>query len=203
MESQDPVRFLQLEVARLREENRELKDELAVLRSSVRALNALQDLIEQMNPEMDVLILLDDVLASALAVLDADDGSLLLRDDETGDLVFAVVHGIARDRLTGFRLPKGQGIAGWVAEHRRPQIVQDVMDDPRFFPQVDETIGFRTRSLACVPLIDGQRVLGVIEVINKISDREFTSEDQDLLQVVAQLATMAILRAEAFAEASS
>ncbi len=203
MESQDPVRFLQLEVARLREENRELKDELAVLRSSVRALNALQDLIEQMNPEMDVLILLDDVLASALAVLDADDGSLLLRDDETGDLVFAVVHGIARDRLTGFRLPKGQGSAGWVAEHRRPQIVQDVMDDPRFFPQVDETIGFRTRSLACVPLIDGQRVLGVIEVINKISDREFTSEDQDLLQVVAQLATMAILRAEAFAEASS
>ncbi len=202
MESQDPVRFLQLEVARLREENRELKDELAVLRSSVRALNALQELIEQMKPEMDVLVLLDDVLASALAVLDADDGSLLLHDDESDDLVFAVVHGIARDRLTGFRLPKGHGIAGWVAEHRRPQLVQDVMDDPRFYPQVDETIGFRTRSLACVPLLDGQRVLGVIEIINKISDREFTNEDQDLLQVVAQLATMAILRAEAFAETS-
>ena len=65
---------------------------------------------------------------------------------------------------------------------------------------MDETFGFQTRTLACVPLLDGERVLGVIEAINKISDREFSPEDHDLLLIVAQLAAVAISRAETFAE---
>ncbi|MCK4962880.1 MAG: GAF domain-containing protein, partial [Anaerolineales bacterium] len=111
-----------------------------------------------------------------------------------------VVHGEARDSLTGYRLPPGQGIAGWVATNRTPLVLRDVRNDPRFFPQVDETFGFQTRTLACVPLLDGERVLGVIEAINKISDREFSPEDHDLLLIVAQLAAVAISRAETFTE---
>jgi GAF domain-containing protein len=189
-----------MEAARLREENRELRDELAVLRSSVRALSALQDLIQQVTPATDVIALLDDLLASALAVLGASDGSLLLLDDETGELVFAVVRGEARNRLTGYRLPPGKGIAGWVADERLPLVVRDVRNDPRFYPQVDETMGFHTQSLACVPLIEGERVVGVIEAINKFSDREFNAEDNDLLMVLAQLASVVISRAESFTE---
>ncbi len=200
LEKHDPLRFLQGEVARLREENRELREELGVLRSSVRALSALQDLLRRLTPEINIITLLDDLLASALAVVGASDGSLLLLDEETGELVFAVVHGQARASLTGYRLPPGEGIAGWVAEHKRPQIVRDVHSDPRFFAGVDEAFDFRTRSLACVPLLDGERILGVIEAINKVSDRAFTDHDHDLLQVVAALASVAIVRAEAFEE---
>jgi sigma-B regulation protein RsbU (phosphoserine phosphatase) len=196
----DPIRFLQLEATRLREENRELRDELTVLRSSVRALSALQDLIQRITPSTDVIALIDDLLASALTVLGASDGSLLLLDEDTGELVFAVVHGQARDRLTGYRLPPGKGIAGWVADNMEPLVVQDVTNDPRFYAEVDETFGFQTRTLACVPLLEGDRVLGVIEAINKVSDREFSAEDHDLLMVVAQLASLAIMRAESFAE---
>lgn len=196
----DPIRFLQTEAARLRQENRELREELAILRSSVRALSALQDLIQRMTPKSDLLGLLDDLLAAALAVVGASDGSLLLLDDETEELVFAVVRGSARNQLTGYRLPPGKGIAGWVADTRKPLVVQDVHNDPRFFPQVDETLGFKTQTLACVPLLDGNRVLGVIEAINKTPDRAFTVEDNDLLMVLAQLASVAITRAEAFAE---
>jgi GAF domain-containing protein len=203
MDTRDPVRFLQTEVGRLRDENRELKDEVTVLRSSVRGLAALQDLIQRMQPRANVMALLDDLLASALAVLDTRDGSLLLVDEDTGELVFAVVHGQSRGRLTGYRLAKGQGIAGWVAENRKPLIVADARQDPRFSPIVDETFGFRTSSLACVPLLDGQRVLGVIEAVNKTSGREFTLEDNDLLVVVAQLVSVAIVRAEAFTETPS
>ena len=199
VDTRDPLRFLQGEVSRLRQENQELKDELTVLRSSVRGLSAIQDLIQRMTPQTDLLAVLDDLLGSALAVLGASDGSLLLKDDETDELVFAIVRGEARDRLTGYRLPPGRGIAGWVVENREPTVVQDVRKDPRFYPQVDETFGFTTQTLACVPLLDGERIVGVIEAVNKLSNREFSAEDYHLLMVVAQLATVAIRRAEEFA----
>src|SRR3990172_4927993 len=192
----NPLRVLQLEVTRLKEENRDLRAELTVLQSSIRALSALQDLIQQLTPTTDVLDLLSDLLESVLAVVGASDGSLLLVDEDTKEMVFAVVHGKAKERLTGYRLGQGQGIAGWVTSHREPQIVQDVRHDPRFSPLVDETFDFQTRSLAAMPLLDRHRLLGVIEAINKI-DRPFTEVDHDLLRIVAQLATTALVRAEA------
>jgi len=199
VDTRDPLRFLQGEVARLKQENQELKDEVTVLRSSVRSLSAIQDLIQRMTPETDLLQLLEDLLASTLAVLGSSDGSLLLLDDETEELVFAVVRGQASARLKGYRLPPGKGIAGWVADQRQPAIVHDVHKDPRFYPQVDEAFGFHTQTLACVPLVIGERVLGVIEAVNKVSDREFSAEDHHLLMVVAQLAAVAIQRAETVA----
>lgn len=196
--SADPVRMLQQEVNRLRTENQELKEELSVLRNSMRGLVALQDVINRLSPETDVIVLLDDVLASALAAVGTADGSLLLVDEETDELVFAVVHGSARESLTGFRLTLGEGVAGWVAEHRKPAVIDDVRSDPRFSSRVDETFGFQTRSMAAVPLLDGDRVLGVIEAINKDYDRPFSQQDQNLLELVAQLAAIAIRRAEAY-----
>lgn len=203
MDTRDPVRFLQLEVARLTEENRELKDELILLRSSMRALCAFQDIIQRLTPTTDVLILLDDLLASALTVVGASDGSLLLLDDSSEELVFAVVQGEARDRLAGYRLPPGKGIAGWVAENQRPLVVDNVRQDPRFYPDVDEAFGFQTRSLAAVPLLDHDRMLGVLEAVNKTYDREFTDDDHDLLMVAAYLASVALVRAEAYTEESA
>jgi GAF domain-containing protein len=202
MESRDPVHFLQQEIARLRDENRDLKDEVALLRSSVRALSALQDVIQRLTPSANVIALLDDLLASALAVVGAEDGSLLLVDEDTDELVFAVVQGAMRAQLTGYRIPRSQGIAGWVAENRRPVTARDVRTDPRFSPTVDERFEFLTRSMACVALVDGEKVLGVIEALNKSSNQEFTDTDRDLLTVVAQLATVALQRAESCTEAT-
>ncbi|MGA9533482.1 MAG: GAF domain-containing protein [Anaerolineales bacterium] len=196
----DPLRLLQQEVNRLRGENRDLKDEVAILRSSIQALVGLQDVIDRLTPETDVLVLVDDVLASALAAVGASDGSLLLVDEETDELVFTVVHGQARERLTGFRIPIGEGIAGWVAENRVPAVVEDASTDHRFSARVDTTFDFQTRSLACVPMLSADRVLGVIEAINKDYDREFTDQDRDLLQVIGQLAAIAIRRAESFSD---
>jgi GAF domain-containing protein len=78
-----------------------------------------------------------------------------------------------------------------------------VRTDPRFSPTVDERFEFLTRSMACVALVDGEKVLGVIEALNKASNQEFTDTDRDLLTVVAQLATVALQRAESCAEAAN
>ncbi|MBN2556795.1 MAG: GAF domain-containing protein [Anaerolineales bacterium] len=196
MDARSPLRSLQIEVSRLLEENRQLRDEINALRSSLHALSAIQELLNSINPETDVVQLLDQLLSSALLAVGAEDGSLLLLDDDSGELVFVVVHGSARDELTGFRLPPRKGIAGWVAATRTPIIVKDVQTDPRFFPQVDETFGFHTNTLACVPLVEDQRVLGVIEAINKSADAPFSEDDHDLLMIVSQLAALAIAKAD-------
>jgi GAF domain-containing protein len=191
------LRFLKEEAARLADENADLRRELADLRQSVHALSALWLVSQRITPEVDVRRLLGDILDAALRVAKASDGSLLLVDEATGDLVFTAARGAAADRLVGYRLPKGRGIAGWVARECQPQIVRDVHADPRFFPGVDEAFAFNTRSMVAVPVtLDDGRVLGVIEVLNKASDQAFTQEDLDLILIVAQLAATAMRRAE-------
>ncbi len=193
----DTLRFTKDEAARLARENVEIRDELKALRQSVRALSTLYFVSQHITLQVDVMQLLGEILDTALAVLKASDGSLMLTDEETNELVFTVVRGSAADRLIGYRLPAGTGIAGWVAQHREPQNVREVRQDPRFYPQVDEAFGFNTRSMVCVPVnLDDGRVLGVLSVLNKVSDKEFTQEDLDLILVVAQLAATAMRRAE-------
>ncbi len=193
----DSLRFLQDEAARLTQENHTLREELAALRQSARAVSALYHVSQAITPQVDVLKLLSDILDSALTGLHATDGSLMLVDEATGDLVFSVVRGDAAGRLEGYHLPKGMGIAGWVSEHRQPQMVRDVHHDARFYAQVDEALGFKTHSMLCVPVyLDDGRLLGVIEVLNKIADSEFSQDDMDWLLIVAQLAATAMRRAE-------
>ena len=199
----DSLKFLKDEAARLTVENHDLRRELTGLRQASRALSTLYYFSQKITPQLDVLQLLANILDSALAGLNASDGSLMLMDEETGDLVFTVVRGTAASRLTGYRLPKGVGIAGWVAEHRQPQAVHDVRRDQRFYAQVDEAFGFNTRSMVCVPVyLDDGRLLGVIEVLNKVSDKEFTQDDMDLLLIISQLAATAMRRAERAIEAT-
>lgn len=194
--STDSTKYLKEEAARLALENGDLRSEVTALRQSVRALSTLYYVSQHITSHTDVVRLLSDILDSALAVLKASDGSLMLRAED-GTLVFTVVRGALSDRLVGYRLPRGQGIAGWAAEHRQPEIVRDVRRDTRFYPGVDEAMGFHTRSLVAVPVyLDDGRVLGVIEVLNKVSDRDFTQDDLDLLLIVAQLAATAMRRAE-------
>jgi GAF domain-containing protein len=193
----DTLRFTKDEAARLAHENTDLREELKALRQSVRALSTLYFVSQHITPQVDVMQLLGEILDTALAVLKAADGSLMLTDEETNELVFTVVRGSAADKLIGFRLPAGTGIAGWVAQHREPQNVREVRHDPRFYPRVDEAFGFNTRSMVCVPVnLDDGRVLGVLSVLNKVHDKEFTQEDLDLILVVAQLAATAMRRAE-------
>lgn len=191
------LKFVQEEAKRLTDENRDLRVALSALQESVRALSELYLIAQEVDSDTNVVRLLTGILDSALEVLKASDGSLLLIDEETGELVFTVVRGEKAEELEGYRLAKGQGIAGWVTDNRQPQIVLDVRRDPRFFSMVDEAFHFKTRSMVCVPVyLDETRVMGVIEVLNKVSDREFTQDDLNLMLVVAQLAAVAIHRAE-------
>lgn len=194
------MHFLQQENARLVQENQHLQNEVVRLRLVLRNLGALQELSMHINARTDVLQLLDRILLAALESIGAEDGSLLLIDPESNELVFVVVQGGVRERLSGHRIPIGEGIAGYVAHTRQPIIVPNAQLDQRFSPRVDQAFNFKTRSVLAVPIMHDTDIKGVIQVLNKSSRQEFNETDMSLLNVVAQLAADAIARAELFGE---
>src|SRR5690242_12727799 len=96
--------------------------------------------------------LLEKVVKLASEVVRAEAGSLLLMDQSTGELYFDVALGEKGDALQQIRLKKGEGIAGWVAEKRKPAVVNNVMDDPRWTRKADNTSRFETKAILAVPM---------------------------------------------------
>jgi len=146
--------------------------------------------------ELDAV--LDLIMQKAIDLLQAEAGSLLLVDEETGDLVFQVTTGPRTADLVGTRLPMGTGIVGRVAESARAIIVDDVQRDERWYPGLDERSDFTTRSVVCVPMVARGRVIGVIELLNRQDGHPFTPEDRHLLTAFAAHAAVAIENARLF-----
>jgi len=195
------LRALQHENIHLKEENHQLNEQLSELRHAIRALNLLDQSLDAIGPQTNVHGLLNGILMAALQAVRAEEGSLLLLDEEAHELVFVEVVGGNRDQLIGVRMPGDQGIVGAAINRRAPLLVADVRQEPQWYPQVDQTLGFETFSVICVPVMDRGRVLGAIELVNKRNEAAFDLEDQDVLTLVARLAGMALTRADEYIRA--
>jgi GAF domain-containing protein len=186
------IRFLQQENARLQDENKALQEKNQDLHHYINALEDLHWAAQRITSEENLIDLLDQILYHAMAVISAEDGSLLLLDEETDELVFAVVHGDIRGQLRGYRIGGDIGIAGWVATEGEALIVNNPRQDWRFSPQIDEAFGFVTRSILCVPMITRGKLVGVIELLNKYNGTEFTEPDATLLSILGHVAATAL-----------
>ncbi len=133
--------------------------------------------------------LLGAIMASATELTGAETSSLLLLDEEAGELTVEVATGTPGEAVARERVPAGQGIGGWVVEHAEPLVVSDPKSDPRFYGGIDEKTGFETRSILAVPMTTREHTIGVIEVINK---REGSFDDRDL-KVATALASHAAI----------
>lgn len=190
------LRALQQENIHLKDENRVLSQRLSELRHAIRALNLLDQNLDSINPQTDVFELIKGILMAAIQAVQAEEGSLLLLDEEAHEFMFVEVVGDNRAQLLGMRMPESQGIVGAAIKRRKPLLVKDVRQEPQWYPHVDETLGFETVSVLCVPVMDKGQVLGAIELVNKKNEAAFDEEDQDVLLLVARLAGVALRRAE-------
>lgn len=138
------------------------------------------------------------ITESAVSILEAEAGSLLMIDPETGELEFKVAIGSESANLVGTRLPPGTGLVGTVADRGEPLIVNDTTRDPRWFSGVDADTEFRTITLLAAPLIASTGVIGVLEVINKRDGGVFVEDDKRLLTTFAGQAAIAIENARLF-----
>ena len=119
-------------------------------------------------------------------------------DETTEELVFRVVVGPVASDLINRRLPPGSGVVGKSVSTRQPIIVNDVTRYPQWFSKTDKQTGFITRALLVIPLQVKDKVIGVIEVINKHDGSPFSQDDQDLLSAFAAQAAVAIENARLY-----
>lgn len=142
--------------------------------------------------------LLATVVKLASEVVRAESGSLLLMDQETGELYFDVALGEKGEALQQIRLKRGEGIAGWVAENKKPAVVNDVASDPRWTQKADKKTKFTTRAILAVPMRVKDKLIGVMEAINRADGSPFTDNDVQMLETFASQAAIAIENARLF-----
>jgi putative nucleotidyltransferase with HDIG domain len=166
-------------------------------------LQAERELVEagiNLSSILDLGELLNLIVELAASVVKAEAASLLLRDAKTGELVFEVALGAKSEDLVGVRIQPGQGVVGWVAEHLEPLLIADAQSDERFFAGMDRQTGFETRSLMCVPLKRGDRIIGALEMLNKQAGKLFTESDLELCAAFGSQAAVAIENARLIAD---
>ncbi len=163
-----------------------------------RQLASLNTITQRLTSTLELSTLLDTIVESAVQILDSEAGSLLLLDEETDELVFDVTYGPVAEDLRGTRIARGVGFVGRAVETRRPVIVNDAQQTIELFGQIDNQTGFITRNLIAVPLIYQDKVIGVLEVINRKDRSPFTADDSSLLEAFAGQAAVAIQNARLY-----
>jgi len=174
-----------------RERHPRPEEQIRNLERRVEELAVLNEMSTSLSSTLDLDKVLTLTIERINAVLKVEAGSLLLIDDETGELVFQIALGEKAEGVKPFRLQMGQGIAGHVAQSGEPLMISDAQKDRRHFREVDVTTDFLTRSMLCVPMIFKGKVIGVIEIMNKI-EGDFTESDLTLLNSIATYAAIAI-----------
>jgi GAF domain-containing protein len=164
----------------------------------VAALRRIIEITGLLNSTLDLDELLQQIMSSAADLLDAETSSLLLVDEESGDLDITTATGESGEQITRRKVPAHQGIAGWVVDNGEATVVDNPKDDPRFYAVMDQAIQFETRNMVAVPLRVRDQTIGVVEVINK-KDGSFTETDKDLAQALANQAAIAIDNARLYA----
>jgi len=168
---------------------------LAEVQRKLDALNRLVDVTLVMNSTLQLQPLLAAIMTAATEITDSEAASILLVDRHTHELRFAASTGSDTEHLMGIIVPMDGSIAGAIIREGKATIIDDVSHDPRHFRQVDQKIDFQTESILGVPMRIKDKLVGVIEVLNKQQGR---FDDDDLLHitVLASQAAVAIENAQ-------
>lgn len=162
------------------------------IEEKVERLALLSQLSQILNSTLDHQEVRRRAMEAATQLMKAEVGSLLLVDVEKQQLYFEVALGDKEETIKKITLNIGEGIAGWVAKNGKPLIVNAPEKDPRFFRGVDEKTDFKTQNVICVPVMVKEKVIGVLEAINKVKEEEFNEEDLSLLSSLADQVAIAL-----------
>lgn len=132
------------------------------------------------------------IMEKITQLVQADNWSLLLKEEDSDHLRFQVTVGIDHKLVKDLRIPPGEGIAGRVAQAGIPMFVTDAETDSRIFREVDNITGFKTTSIICLPLKIHGNTLGVIEIVNVGDIKKFKKEKLPVLSILADYAAIAI-----------
>jgi len=140
--------------------------------------------------------LLQSIVDAAARIFGAAAASIALVDEKQQVLEFRVSYGVGNENVVGMRIPLDAGLAGYVAMTGQPMAISNVQQDARFNQDFAKSTGYVPRSILAMPLLWGDRVIGVMEVLDKISAPSFGMQDMELLGIFAQQAAIAIFQSQ-------
>jgi signal transduction histidine kinase len=170
---------------------------MEVSTKSIEGYRRLIDIARDLASTLDLDILLNRIISVAADLTDAEAASILLYDDASRQLYFQVATNLEKPTMRGLVVPLEGSIAGWIVRNRKAVRISDVHKDPRYFGDVEQNTQFATRSLLGIPLITKEKIIGVLEAINK-KHGEFGEDDENLLSVLGAQAAVAIENARLF-----
>ncbi len=194
-------------------------EEIAPTLSLAMEKNSLSSSVTKRDREMESLKQIGSILAASTfdreevlkntmdmirTIMNVEAGSLLLleKDELAFKVAFNINPGTNLDALQSLRIKLGQGVSGYSAARGEPVIVRNTVDSRQFSPDFDHETGFQTRSVLCVPLISRGKVLGVIEILNRING-DFNDNDLHLLQSIATSVSIALENSQLYQETLS
>jgi GAF domain-containing protein len=166
------------------------------VRSNLRQLSYFNEVGGALTSSLNLERVLQIIMEGVNSLVGVERVSIFLIDEPSGDLVLEYSVG-GRER-EAIRLPAPwRGVAGWIAAHSQPVIAPDAKQDPRWLPDIDAMTQFETRSILGAPLKIGERVIGVVEAVNKL-DGTFTERDRDRLMDFSKWAAIALHNAQLY-----
>jgi signal transduction histidine kinase len=177
-----------------------LKDRLGYLEERTATLERMVKVSQIITSTLDLRQLLGIIAEVATELTKTEGASIMLLDKNTGELYFETAISDKSDELKRVKVPLEGSIGGWIFTHNEPVIIRNPQEDPRHFRGADTKTGFLTRSLMGAPLIFRGETIGVIEVVNRSVDEDFTDQDLHTLQALAAQAAIAIQNARLLSE---
>jgi GAF domain-containing protein len=200
IDRKDIMQMLRDENALLKATNQQISKRLARQQQAFRVLNQLciktRGLSESYSNPGELSDVLSEFLEMVLHACDIENGSLILVDEEAGELEFVSVVGESRQNLRNHRMGLHTGIVGKVIASGESVLIEDVRRSRSWSRVIDERLNFHTLSLMCVPLLIHQKVVGAIEVVNHSTDTPFDENDLNILRVATKLVGLALEKVE-------
>ncbi|MDR9419288.1 GAF domain-containing protein [Gracilimonas sp.] len=129
--------------------------------------------------------------------MDTEASSLMLLDEQTGNLNVSIPTGPVKDEIIGKEIPKTKGISGWVISNNKPFYSNNVEKEEQFWH--DLSSDFKTRNLICVPLKKASgKPFGVLQAVNRIDDKPFEDKDIQVFEALAYHVGIAIERSKIY-----
>jgi signal transduction histidine kinase len=158
----------------------------------------LIEISQQLTSTLDLAELLSKITDAAEVLTDTEGSSIMLYDSQVGALRFEVTSNLNPDETESIIVPIEGSIAGWIFKHGEPRVIEDVTREPSFFGQVADTVDIKTRNLLGVPMRAHDKVIGVLEALNKRDNQPFNEQDIRTLTTLASQAAIAIENARLF-----
>jgi len=155
-------------------------------------VDLLEKLWARARPEDKEDQLITCIMRMTHNALGASASSLLLLDENAQELYFKFTDGPVRQQLKRLHISRQSGIAGWIARNGKPLVVNNAEKNANFYKLIDDATGFKTRSIIGAPIIIGDKVIGVIEVLNKADETDFTRQDLKTMMGVAATTALTI-----------